>query len=158
MNPQELRTEIRTLLTSQHYGILASTGPDGNPHCSILAFIPTDELTGIVFATARNTRKYRYLMEHGKVSFFVDNRHPEQAELLSITGIEILGRVRELSGRERFDCQSRYAIRHPDLTDFVCADNSALMYLAVERYEMVDHFQHMRVFEPDRISGLTQGD
>ncbi len=145
MNENELRTRIKALMHGQLYGVLSTLGENGMPHSSIVAFTGADDLAAIVFATPRNTRKYAYMLSDDRIAFFMDDRRARAEELMDACGLEAQGRVRELKGGEREDYRAVFLARHPDLAPFVDAPGSALMRLEVERYDMVDHFQHVLV-------------
>ncbi|HAE22939.1 MAG TPA: pyridoxamine 5'-phosphate oxidase family protein [Spirochaetaceae bacterium] len=145
MNEHELRTRIKGLLHSQLYGVLSTQGEGGLPHASIIAFASADDLSSLVFATPRNTRKYAYMLARDRVAFFIDDRRARKEEIMDVSGLEAQGRVRELLGREREDYRGIFLARHPDMASFVDAPGSALMRLSIERYDMVDHFQHVLV-------------
>ncbi|MDX9898723.1 MAG: pyridoxamine 5'-phosphate oxidase family protein [Spirochaetia bacterium] len=152
MNDHELRTRVKALLHSQLYGVLATQGEGGAPHASIIAFSSADDLSAIVFATPRTTRKYAYMMARDRITFFIDDRRPRKEEIMDASGLEAQGRVRELLGQERDDYRAMFLARRPDMASFVDAPGSALMRLEVERYDMVDHFQHVLVLN---IGGHT---
>jgi len=145
MNDHELRSRIKSLLYSQLYGVLSTQGEEGVPHASIIAFASADDLSAIVFATPRNTRKYDNMLARDRIAFFIDDRRASGKEIMDASGVEAQGRVRELRGKERDDYRAIYVARHPDMASFADAPGSALMLLDVERYDMVDHFQHVLV-------------
>ncbi|HRZ90925.1 MAG TPA: pyridoxamine 5'-phosphate oxidase family protein, partial [Spirochaetia bacterium] len=72
MTDEDLRISVRRLLARQLFGVLATRGEDGRPHLSIVSFVSVDDLGGIIFATSRSTRKYRYLRDRPEVSLFTD--------------------------------------------------------------------------------------
>lgn len=145
MEERELRARVRTILGSQLYGVLSTLSEDGAPHASIIAFVSADALGGIVFATPRNTRKFAYLVERPEAAFFIDDRRSSPDELMEVTGIEARGRVTELTGEERTAYRALYLARHPAMDSFIDAPGSALMRMNVDRYDVVDHFQHVLV-------------
>ncbi len=53
---EEVREAIGKLLDEQSLGVLA-TCRDASPYLNLVAFSPTADLTGIIFATGRATRK-----------------------------------------------------------------------------------------------------
>lgn len=156
MNEPELQTRIKSLLHRQLYGVLSTQG-EGVPHASIIAYACADGISAIIFVTPRNTRKFSYMMARDRVVFFVDDRRERKEELMDVCGLEAQGRVRELQGEQRDDYRAIYLARHPDMASFVDAPGSALMRLEVERYDMVDHFQHVLVMQVDAQAG-KQGD
>jgi len=147
MNEQALRSRVTTLLHGQLYGVLSTQGEGGIPHASIIAFATADDLSAIIFATPRNTRKYSYMQARNRVAFFIDDRRARSEELMDVTGLEAQGTVRELHGQERDDYRAIYLARHPGLAPFADTPGSALMCLDVESYDMVDHVQHVLVLK-----------
>ncbi len=149
MSERALRLRVKELLFSQLYGVLCTRPKEDAPHTSIVAFASADDLSAIVFATPRNTRKYTYMLTDNRVALFFDDRRPRKEDLMNVTGLEARGLVRELTDHERGDYRAMYLARHPDMAGFVDAAGSALMCLEVERYEIVDHFQHLLVLRLD---------
>ncbi len=145
MEERELRAKVRTILGTQLYGVLSTQGEAGAPHASIIAFASADALGSLVFVTPRNTRKFTYLTARPEVAFFIDDRRPEPDELMQVTGIEARGAVTELTGDERATYRALYLARHSAMASFIDAPGSALMRMTVDRYDVVDHFQHVLV-------------
>jgi len=57
-----IEQSIRRLLESQPYAVLCTQG-HGQPYGSLIAFAATGDLTHVVFATPKATRKFRLLSE-----------------------------------------------------------------------------------------------
>lgn len=150
----DLRTRIKGLLYGQLYGVLSTQGEGGMPHASIIAFASADNLSTIVFATPRRTRKYTYMLDRNRVAFFMDDRRARKEEIMDVSGLEVQGTVKELLDRERDDYRAIFLLRHPDMVSFVDAPDTALMRLSVERYDMVEHFQNVLVLDMDSGVGL----
>lgn len=112
-----------------------------------MSFVSVDDLGGLVFATPRSTRKYRYLCERPEVSLFADDRRDRMDDLMLVTGVEVSGTARELSGRDREACRGLYLAKYPELSEFADAPDTALVRIEADRYDVVDHFQHLVVLE-----------
>lgn len=147
MTDTDLRISVKRLLARQLYGVLATRGEGGRPHLSIVAFVSVDDLGGLVFATPRSTRKFEYLSKRPEVALFSDDRRERIDDLMEVTGVEVSGRARELSDRERGAYRSLYLSKFPEMTEFVDAPGTALVRVEVDRYDVVDHFQHVLVLE-----------
>jgi len=145
MDELELRTKVSTILGAQLYGVLSTQGEAGAPHASIIAFVTADALGSLVFVTPRTTRKFTYLVARPEAAFFIDDRRSDPDELMQVTGIEVHGAVTELTGDERTVYRELYLARHPAMASFIDAPGSALMCMTVDRYDVVDHFQHVLV-------------
>jgi len=150
MNEKALRLRIKELLYSQLYGVLCTRPHDSGLHASIVAFASADDLSAIIFATPRNTRKYQNMLSDSRIAIFFDDRRPRKEDLMKVTGLEAQGSVRELTKQERGGYRAVYLARHPDMAEFVDATGSALMRLEVEQFEIVDHFQHLLILRLDK--------
>ena len=143
MEHEEIRTRIKQVMASQLYGVLSTQGEKGLPHASIIAYASTDELHSIIFATPKDSRKYRNMLARTGVSFFVDDRRDNRDELMQVVGIEATGQAIELTGDEHQSYRSVLVSKHPQLADFADSPDSALIRIAVKAYDVVDHFQHV---------------
>ncbi|HRY79263.1 MAG TPA: pyridoxamine 5'-phosphate oxidase family protein [Spirochaetia bacterium] len=153
MTDEDLRISVRRLLARQLFGVLATRGEDGRPHLSIVSFVSVDDLGGIIFATSRSTRKYRYLRDRPEVSLFTDDRRDRMDDLMLVTGVEASGSARELAEPDRGAYKELYLAKYPELAEFADAPDTALVRIEVDRYDVVDHFQHLVVLETGRPAG-----
>ena len=144
----DLSSRVKGIFAEQLYGVLTTVNDAGEPHSSIVAFVSADDLRSIVFVTPRNTRKYRYALARPRVAVFIDDRRDRVDELMQVTGIEACGSV-EVLARESYGLyRELYLSKHPAMQEFVDAPGSAIMRIAVERYDVVDRFQHVMVLPP----------
>ena len=84
---------LRDLLGSQRLAVLATHSANG-PYCSLVAFVVTDDLTQLVFATSRNTRKYGRLAEDGRVALLIDSRRNEESDFHEASAVTVPQRAR----------------------------------------------------------------
>ena len=151
-----LRVTLRRLFAAQLFAVLgtqgASTRSRRGPHLNIVCFAPADELTTILFATPRQTRKFANLRARPEVSLFVDNRSNRARDLQQVFGVEITGVAREVSPGEgpaaATHYRELYLARFPDLEEFIDSAGTALMAVGVRRYDVVHRFQDVVVWEP----------
>ncbi|TVR04774.1 MAG: pyridoxamine 5'-phosphate oxidase family protein [Spirochaetaceae bacterium] len=142
---RELSTVVKQLMARQLYGVLATQGDDGAPHTSIISFVSADDLQSVIFITPRNTRKYRFLTARPSVALFVDNRRERADELMQVIGIEASGTARDLIGSNRNRYRDLFLAKYPEMAEFADSEDSAFIHVAVSRYDVVDHFQHVMV-------------
>jgi len=133
---------LRDLLASQPLGVLSTHG-DMGPHASLVAFVPSDDLREILFATPRSTRKFTHLTSNAHAAFLVDNRSNKPADFHSATAATARGTVEEIPNEDKEAFLGPYLARHPHLADFVRAPTCALMRLRVESYSVVRRFQEV---------------
>lgn len=141
-NDQEIRKEIITILDSQRLAVLA-TERDGQPYSSLMAFAHAPDLSVIVVATGRATRKHMNLMGESRVSLLIDTRTNSEADFHAAAAITVLGEATEADDEARSRYQSLYLTRHPYLEKFIQAPTTALFIIHVRHYLLVNRFQHV---------------
>lgn len=140
---------VQGLLGSQRFASL-STEADTGPYASLIAFWADDDLSRIVFATMRATRKFNYLASNPRVALLFDNRSNRDTDVSEAMAVTATGSARELSDeRDRAAAAGAYLSKHPHLASFVNSPGCALVQVDVDVYYVVTHFQsvvelHMR--------------
>ena len=143
-----LKTVIGRLLDEQPYAVLCTQG-EGQPYGSLVALAVTDDLTAMVFATPKATRKYRLLCECGQVALVVDSRSTQSDDMMQIEALTATGRATEMTDSEEIERYSRLLLaRHAHLKDFVAAPSTALFRVEVVRCFHVTRFQEVREWKP----------
>ena len=89
----DLFGEIRDLVASQRLAVL-STEEQGQPYSNLMAFVSSEDLTFILFATTRSTRKYNNLRNEPRVSILIDNRRNEVIDFSEARAVTVLGKAR----------------------------------------------------------------
>lgn len=138
----ELRHTVQTLLDSQMQAVLA-TQYEQQPYTSLMAFVVTDDLRQIVFATHRATQKYANLLANPLASLLIDNRCNAESDYRNAVAISAQGLVREVSVDRYAELLQLYLNKHPQLWNFVTAADCALLQVDVERYYIVSQFQNV---------------
>lgn len=133
---------LRSLLDSQRLAVLATHSVEG-PYCSLVAFVVSEDLRQLVFATSRNTRKYARLAEDGRVALLVDSRENEESDFHNAAAVTVQGTAAEVPPDQVDAVRRTYLARHPYLADFLASPSCALLRVQVRSYILVDHFQHV---------------
>jgi general stress protein 26 len=141
----EILSKLSELLEGQRLAVLATVS-DGQPHCNIVAFVHTQDLRRLFFATRRDTTKYQSLVDHPEVSMLVDSRQNRPSDLRHAVAVTIDGVARDLRD-QKSEWIELYATKHPTLRDFVSQTDCALMCLDVRRYKFVSSFQNVQIIE-----------
>lgn len=145
MNKNEkIREILRELFTSQTLAVLG-THQAGQPYGSLVAFAATPDLKNLFFATTRATRKFANLQADSRVSMVLDNRSNRVADFRKAVAATVLGRAKEIKGRDRQKIAKIYLAKHPHLKEFISSPTCALIKIRVEVYYLVWRFQN--VFE-----------
>ncbi len=139
---RDLERQIRELFATQHLGVLA-THDAGQPYASLVTFAATQDLRHVFFATARATRKYRYLSRDSRAAFLIDSRRHSPSDISDAIAVTATGRVRELEGGELARAREALVARQPHLEGFYQLPSCAVMALDVGRYIKVGRFQEV---------------
>lgn len=133
--------KLRALDSSQLHAVLCTVG-EGSPYASLVAYALTPGLEGIVFATPKDSRKYRNILENGKVCLLIDTRSNTGFDYLGAEAMSVEGTARPVRKGKRRDELSRiFTLKHPGLSDFVLADETAVVFVEIERCVHVTQFQ-----------------
>ena len=109
------RKSLEKLLTSQKVGVLATHGVKF-PYTNLIAFVATNDLHSIIFATLRSTQKYENLRKKTNVSFLIDDRFNELTDFSQVTTVTVLGNTFEVSKNKYSEL---FLSKHPQLKTFL---------------------------------------
>lgn len=147
-NARELENDIRKLLESQAFAVLATQG-EKLIVTSLITFESSFDLKNIVFATPRNTEKFNLIDRDENISILVDDRSIHLDSINEISALTIIGKARILSNeKEILEWGSQLTKKHPNLTSFVKAPSSAVILVEVVRYQYVKKFQEVWEWDP----------
>ncbi len=150
MNHAELTLMIRHLLDSQRLAVVA-TSMDVSPYASLVGFLHSEDLRSIVFATLRDTRKFRNLVSDCHVSLLIDNRRNDASDLYEASAVTIMGTASEITDSVALaDISARFLAKHPCLSEFIRSPNCALISVDILQYHYVNRFQNVVMMEFSR--------
>jgi nitroimidazol reductase NimA-like FMN-containing flavoprotein (pyridoxamine 5'-phosphate oxidase superfamily) len=138
----QLEEFLKDLFSSQRLAVLA-TQSKRQPYGNLVAFMATDDLKHLLFATTRATRKYANISENPRVAMVMDNRSNQEADFHQATAVTATGVVKEVEGSEKGTLLRLYLSGHPYLKDFVSSPTCALLKMNVETYYVVRQFQNV---------------
>lgn len=146
--PAVVPESLKMLDRIERFGVLA-TQEEGRCYASLVAYALSSDLRTVIFATPKNTRKYRNIIKADEVALLLDNRSQEspvtQAEAITLTG-----RAKPLrKGREREQLAVLYLSKHPDLKDFVESPSTALVAMRIGQAVHVGNFQTVTSWRPE---------
>jgi nitroimidazol reductase NimA-like FMN-containing flavoprotein (pyridoxamine 5'-phosphate oxidase superfamily) len=141
-NIETAKIAIKEILQSQKFGVLATYSGD-HTYATLVGFVASDDLKTIVFATIRDTRKFRHLCIHPNVSMLIDTRTNRTDDFRDAQALTILGKVSEIVGGQKEGCAKAYLVKHPQLSEFIADPNCALIRLLVKKYILVSRFQEV---------------
>jgi nitroimidazol reductase NimA-like FMN-containing flavoprotein (pyridoxamine 5'-phosphate oxidase superfamily) len=138
----QLRKFLKDLFSSQRLAVLA-TQSRRQPYGNLVAFMATDDLKHLLFATTRATRKYANVSKNPRIAIVVDNRSNQESDFHQAAAVTATGVVKEVVGPEKEVFQKLYLSKHPYLKDFVSSPTCALLKVEVETYTIVNRFQNV---------------
>jgi nitroimidazol reductase NimA-like FMN-containing flavoprotein (pyridoxamine 5'-phosphate oxidase superfamily) len=142
MEASQVKENISQILSSQQLGVLATYG-DKYPHTTLVGFAATDDLKYIIFATIRDTRKYKNIQMDARVSILIDSRSNRTDDFIKAAALTVSGKCEEIPVAEKEKYLGLYCQKQPHLQDFVANPNCALMRIEVHRYILVSRFQEV---------------
>ncbi len=145
----DLHRLLVDLFAEEALAVLA-TGESDRPHASLVAVAARDDLTQVVFATPRPTRKYTNLQANPNASLLVDDTTGSASDFHHAMAVTVQGTATEATGAKRLTAARLLTDRHPHLRSFVEADSCAVMVLAVEEYRIVRQFQNVVIYKPEK--------
>jgi nitroimidazol reductase NimA-like FMN-containing flavoprotein (pyridoxamine 5'-phosphate oxidase superfamily) len=154
---ETVRRDIAGLLSEQRLATLSTCNDQGHPYASLIAFDVTEDLTGIVFATSRATRKFANLTDNRHAAMLVENSRNLKSDIYEAMAVTALGVVSELSGTRRDTALAHYVRKHPHLTKFIQAPSTAVLQLAVDVYYLVNRFQKVMEYHVGRKADPAAG-
>jgi len=138
----QLRKFLKDLFSSQRLAVLA-TQSRRQPYGNLVAFMATDDLKHLLFATTHATRKYANISSNPRIAMVFDNRSNQEADFHQAAAVTATGVVKEIEEPEKSRFQKLYLSKHPYLKEFVSSPTCALLKVEVETYTIVNRFQNV---------------
>jgi len=138
----KIKNDLIKLLRAQPLAVL-STQQEGQPYASLVAFVSSDDLTRLYFATIRSTRKFANIMKDSRVAMLIDNRSNNPADFQQATTVTATGRTFEVPLEKRGRVLEFYLARHPCLKSFVQSPTCALCEVRIRTYFVCTNFQNV---------------
>ena len=131
--PAEPKDLLRQIMETQRFAVLATLN-DQQPYLNLVAFAVSDDLRNIIFATNRNTQKYRNILSNNRVALLIDNRSIGQSDFAEGLAITALGMASDLEGDRSEKPVQSYLDRHPSLGEFLQRPDTAVIGVMVTDY------------------------
>lgn len=135
-NPKPIVKYIEEALDSNRLAVLATEG-DGQPHPSLVAITPFKDFRQLIFATYRNTRKFRNLSHNGKVAVLIEGKNEEKSGIQNGFVITAYGFAEEISISANDIALQAHLYKYPELLSFTSDSDCALILVKVENYQVV---------------------
>ena len=139
---EQFRQRVAELFRSQNLATL-STQQAGQPYASLVAFVASDDLDQIYFATPTTTRKYANLVADSRVAMLINSSMNQTSDFHRAISVTAVGKAKDVTGKDKKRILDQYLAKHPHLEDFARSPTSALVRVSVESYYMVKNFQNV---------------
>jgi len=151
-NLKPIREYVAEALQSNRLAVLATEG-EGQPHASLIAITPFKGFRQLIFATYRNTRKFRNLTKNAKVAVLIEGKNEEKPGIQNGFVITAYGVVEEINISANDTVLQAHLYKYPELLNFTKESDCALMLVKVESYQVVqgiDNVAWLSVNDLDR--------
>ena len=144
MNKQRtIKEYIEAVLKTSGFAVLATEG-DGQPHASLIAITPFGNFRQIIFATYRDTLKYRNLSHNNKVAVLIESRVVNVKGLEESVVLTIIGHTEEIRIAENEAAYQAHLKRHPEMESFMLSSDCALIRVMAQSYQVVYGIDEIR--------------
>lgn len=152
MNKNHLSTQdfIKSVISYETFAILSSEGK-GQPHASLIAVTVSEELTTLLFATYKDTRKYENILQNPKVAILFDNRSCEIKSSKEIVVITAFGVANKIMADNLSAATEAHLIKHPDLKEFLASIDCVLFEVQVDAYQIVKGIESVEWCKTDEF-------
>ncbi len=145
-----IKTYIKDILKNRRFAVLATEG-DGQPHACLIAFTPMEDFRKLIFATYRNTTKYRNLKNNGKVAVLVENININKSGLQKNHVLTAFGHAEDIDIIERNIVFEAHLERHPELLSFMKSEDCSLVRIKVDTYQIVRGIDDIEWWKTDDL-------
>ncbi|MDZ7838585.1 MAG: pyridoxamine 5'-phosphate oxidase family protein [Actinomycetota bacterium] len=105
LSTKQVKSKIKELLSGQKFAVLATHTRD-YPYTSLVGFVASEDLSYLIFAVSRESRKYSYMVENNIVSMLIDDRKNEPGDFRQASAVTIMGEAETVDSNQRQYYQS----------------------------------------------------
>jgi len=131
-----IKGHIEAVLKTNGFAVLA-TECNGQPHTSLIAITQFGNLWQIIFATYRNTLKYRNLSHNNKVAVLIEGGYLNLKGLKDSVVLTIIGHTEEISIAGNEAPYQAHLKRHPEMESFMLSSDCVLIRVIAKSYQVV---------------------
>ena len=151
MNKENTKKEnIEYVLKTSRFAVLATEG-DGQPHTSLIAITPFGSFRQLIFATYRNTLKYRNLVHNSKVAVLIEGGYAKSKDLKKSIVLTIIGYSEEISIEENGVAFNTHLKRHPEMESFMLSPDCALIMVIARSFQVVNGINDIKWLSADDL-------
>ncbi|MCU0474001.1 MAG: pyridoxamine 5'-phosphate oxidase family protein [Bacteroidales bacterium] len=152
-NKSAINRYIEEVLKPCRFAVLATEG-NGQPHTSLIAITPYGSFGQLIFATYRNTLKYRNLTHNSKVAVLIESRDANMKGLPKSIVLTIIGHTEEISITENESAYEAHLNLHPEMESFMRSPDCALILVIAQSYQVVNGIDDIRWITADDLDAI----
>jgi nitroimidazol reductase NimA-like FMN-containing flavoprotein (pyridoxamine 5'-phosphate oxidase superfamily) len=145
-----IKEYIEGILKTSGFAVLATEG-NGQPHASLVAITPLGSCRQLVFATYRNTLKYRNIDNNSKVAVLIESKGLNKKDLGERIVLTIIGYIKEISIAENEAACQAHLKRHPEMESFMLSSDCALIMVIAQSFQIVNGIDDIRWITADEL-------
>jgi uncharacterized pyridoxamine 5'-phosphate oxidase family protein len=134
---------IGGILNTSGFAVLA-TEDNSQPHVSLIAITPLENCRQLIFATYRNTLKYKNISKNNKVAVLIESGDDKRKFLQKSTVLTIIGHTEEISLEEYEAAYHAHLKRHPEMESFMLSSECALIMVIAHSYQVINGIDDIR--------------
>jgi uncharacterized pyridoxamine 5'-phosphate oxidase family protein len=138
-----IKEYIEDLLKVSRFAVLATEG-GGQPHASLIAITPFGNSRQLIFATYRNTLKFRNLAKNNKVAILIESSYVNMKGLKESAVLTIIGHTQEISNEENEAAFQAHLKRHPEMESFMHSSDCAIIEVIAHSFQVVNGIDDIR--------------
>lgn len=131
-----IKKYVIDILQSYKLAVLA-TESDGQPYASLITITPFEGFRQIIFATYRNTRKFKNIFHNGRVSVLIQGEDLVNLDQKKGFALTAFGHAQEVGINDLENVRLEHLNRHPDIESFMNSGDVAIISIKVEAFQVV---------------------
>jgi nitroimidazol reductase NimA-like FMN-containing flavoprotein (pyridoxamine 5'-phosphate oxidase superfamily) len=149
-NNSTIKEYIGDALQTSRFAVLATEG-NGQPHTSLIAITLFGSFRQLIFATYRNTLKFRNLSHNSKVAILIEGGYFNMKGLKESVVLTIIGNAEEISKEENEVAYQAHLKRHPEMESFMLSSDCTLISVIAKSYQFVYGIDDIRWLTADDL-------
>lgn len=145
-----IKENIEGILRTIGFAVLATEG-NGQPHASLIAITPLGSCKQLVFATYRNTLKYRNIENNRKVAVLFVSEGLNKEDLRGSIVLTISGYIKEIGSADNEAAYHAHLTKHPEMESFMLSPDCVLIQVIARSYQVVYGIDDTRWIKADEL-------
>jgi nitroimidazol reductase NimA-like FMN-containing flavoprotein (pyridoxamine 5'-phosphate oxidase superfamily) len=138
-----LKEKIKKLFEEQRFAVIATQGKT-EPYTNLVSFLVGRTFKNIYFPTFKNTRKFKNLSEHSRISILIDNRGNKPKDIENAMTVTAVGKTSIVKDS---NIVTLFLKKHSYLKEFVSSTDCAMIEIDIEKYIVVENFQEIKIID-----------